>query len=63
MTTWAVCVVVAAGVPLIGPYTSSGAPGEVRLSVASIEATVTGRMTLPLVVGLSGPLAFLAAVG
>jgi hypothetical protein len=56
-------VVVSAGGPLIGPDTSLGIPGEVRLSVASIEATIAGRMTVPFAVGLSGPLGFLGTAG
>jgi hypothetical protein len=50
--------VVPAGVSLIGPDTSPDAPGEVRVGVASIEATGTGRMTVPFAVDLSGPLGF-----
>jgi hypothetical protein len=49
---------VLAGVPLIGPDTSPNAPGEVRLGVASIETTGTGRMIVPLAVGLVAHLAF-----
>jgi hypothetical protein len=63
LSTWALGVVVPVGVPLIGPDTSPGAPREVRLSVASKEATGTGRMTVPLAVCLSGPFGFWGVAG
>jgi hypothetical protein len=54
---------VPAGVPLIGPDTSPDAPREVPLGFASIEVTGTGRLTVKLAVGLSGPLVIVGAAG
>jgi hypothetical protein len=62
-STWAVEEVVLISVPPIGPDTSPGAPGEVRLCVASFEATGTDREPVPLAVSLGGPLGLLSAVG
>jgi hypothetical protein len=45
LSIWTLGVVLPSGVPLIDPDTSPGYPGDVRLSVASIEATGTVWMT------------------
>jgi hypothetical protein len=42
---------------------ASGAPGEVRLQAASIEAAGTGVVPVPLAVGLSAPLGLFGAAG
>jgi hypothetical protein len=51
------------GVTLSGPEMSPGAPGEVRLVAASMEAAGTGAVLVPLAVGLSVSLGLFGAAG
>jgi hypothetical protein len=55
--------VVTMGATLTSPNTSPGAPGQVHLEAASIEAAGTGAVLEPLAVGLSDPLGLFAAAG
>jgi hypothetical protein len=63
LSTWAVEVVVPVSATLSGPDTSPGAPGEVHLEAASIEAAGTGAVPVPLAVGLSVLLGLFGAAG
>jgi hypothetical protein len=60
-STWPLVVVVPLGVSLRGRDTLPDAPGNLRLSAASEEASGTAAVPVPLVVGLSIPLGLLAS--
>jgi hypothetical protein len=54
---------VPAGESLIGPNTSPGAPGEVRLCATSFEVAGIDGVSVPLAMGLSDSLGRLGAAG
>jgi hypothetical protein len=63
LSTWAVAEVVSMGATLSSPDTSPGAPGEVRLESAFIEAAGTCAVLVNLTLGLSVPLAVSGTAG
>jgi hypothetical protein len=63
LSNWVMMEMVPMRAMLSDPYTSQGAPGELRLEAVSFETAGTGAELVPLAVGLSVTLGFVGAAG